>query len=501
MSLLIKPPRNVTADYIVDKVGPNIIAVNGNTGKEELRGTDSTTVIEWAMDHLTGGRTHKETVVVKGDHTINTQIDIPSYTRLVILGKLTAKDAFDSCMLKNSDPGGGNTHIEICEGTIDGNKDNQGAGSDTTITVFMDNVDYVHIHDVYIKDGWTAAIRTINSNYVVIANNIIDNPGDDCIAVNKLTAYATIIGNLCLSAGGTKSYGSNMGIEIQDGTHDVAVVGNTVYDCDDGGIQVSIHAAEPAPYNINVTGNVVVGCGVNYQFIGLSGTPLTKIIVSNNQSGDCVGTSIFLNYCEGCSIFNNRALSGYTGIRVSNSNYNHIVGNTFSLNTDSGSDILNSSHYNNLIGNQIFDNVGVGLKIAGDNNRILNNVMFDTRDGGERTQTYGIVLYAGGDNNYIKNNISYNHTINNINDAGANNVLVQNIGYVTENGGAAAAIADGGTIAHGLATTPTGVGVTASVSAEFASVTALAAGNFTVAIKKSDGSAGTAQTIYWRAWI
>lgn len=63
----------------------------------------------------------------------------------------------------------------------------------------------------------------------------------------------------------------------------------------------------------------------------------------------------------------------------------------------------------------------------------------------------------------------------------------------------ATSVADGGTVTHGLGTTPTVVTVTPSTTGEFVSVTALAATTFTVAIKKHDNSAGTTQTVYWRA--
>lgn len=65
--------------------------------------------------------------------------------------------------------------------------------------------------------------------------------------------------------------------------------------------------------------------------------------------------------------------------------------------------------------------------------------------------------------------------------------------------GSTAGIADGGTITHGHPKTPGSVRVTPTVAGEFVSVTAIAATNFTVAIKKHDGTAGTAQTLYWEA--
>jgi hypothetical protein len=64
----------------------------------------------------------------------------------------------------------------------------------------------------------------------------------------------------------------------------------------------------------------------------------------------------------------------------------------------------------------------------------------------------------------------------------------------------ATSISDGGTITHNIGIEPTWVNAIGTVANEFISITAKSATTFTVAIKKrSDGSAGTTQTVYWRA--
>ncbi len=64
---------------------------------------------------------------------------------------------------------------------------------------------------------------------------------------------------------------------------------------------------------------------------------------------------------------------------------------------------------------------------------------------------------------------------------------------------ATASVADGGSITHGLGGTPTACLTTLTVANEIGAVTALSSTTFTVAIKKrSDGTAGTTQTIYWQ---
>lgn len=132
---------------------------------------------------------------------------------------------------------------------------------------------------------------------------------------------------------------------------------------------------------------------------------------------------------------------------------------------------------------------------------IENNTLEDTQ--GTPTQRYGISV-GNDDTSANEIHIRRNNFIGNASGAilrATNATKIEyNRGYVTENGGAAANVTDGGTINHGLATTPTYVEVTPSIASEMASVTAVGTTNFTVAIKQHDNTAGTQQTIYWRAY-
>lgn len=80
------------------------------------------------------------------------------------------------------------------------------------------------------------------------------------------------------------------------------------------------------------------------------------------------------------------------------------------------------------------------------------------------------------------------------------NALIDFVEPLAQNKGANT-ISDGGTIAHGLASTPTVVTITGSVAAQTSVVTARGATTFTVSIKTITGSPGSTQTIYWRASI
>ena len=100
----------------------------------------------------------------------------------------------------------------------------------------------------------------------------------------------------------------------------------------------------------------------------------------------------------------------------------------------------------------------------------------------------------------IDNDLSQMSTKLNIGGTPTNLYVHGNGGYVTEKGGATASVADGGTISHGLFTTPTYVLCTPTVINEVCSISAKGTTTFTVQLQKTtDQSSGTSQTIYWRA--
>jgi hypothetical protein len=71
-----------------------------------------------------------------------------------------------------------------------------------------------------------------------------------------------------------------------------------------------------------------------------------------------------------------------------------------------------------------------------------------------------------------------------------------NVGYVTRNAGVTS-VADGGTIAHGLAATPTKYGATTTTADEYVAITAVSSTTLTVALTKHDGTAGTTANVAW----
>jgi parallel beta-helix repeat protein len=235
-------------------------------------------------------------------------------------------------------------------------------------------------------------------------------------------------------------------------------------------------------YTVIVTGNVIAGNGKN----------------------PANGAGFHSNGNDTHTIVGNVFDENSSGIRLFNSSDCTVVGNTME-NMDRNAITLDGSSTRNLISSNTIVSPsqettntynGISLDVA------TSNVVTDNKISGTTiTIATGIEEIGASNTNLIANNHISGTVTTGITKLGAATKVRGNIGYVTENEGVSN-VADGATVSHGLATTPTGVLATTSVTQEEVQVTALAASNFTVSIKKRvDGSAGTTQDIYWRAFI
>jgi len=149
-----------------------------------------------------------------------------------------------------------------------------------------------------------------------------------------------------------------------------------------------------------------------------------------------------------------------------------------------------------------------------ENITITNNIIEDTPRGISCTHPSGIIsdnqfhdcdkgiwMFAGTTTSelLITNNRFSDCDDNTIRDDDGKAVIYENIGYVTENGGASTGVNDGGTINHGLDPTPVYVIANCNESAIVA-ITAIGADTFTVSIKDHAGNGVNGVTIYWRAY-
>jgi len=240
----------------------------------------------------------------------------------------------------------------------------------------------------------------------------------------------------------------------------------------------------------------------------------------NVRTSDGIGVFINSNDC----FFNNFDIGNSTsyGFNLAGSgctlNGIHIWG------SDTEAALRIAGNLNSLTGLMVYDNDedGVYIVSTGEHNYVsgvagrcskdaLNtysdvkcegtNNTFSVTIKGEGQEYAGMYFHANSNNNsFVGNVVDGTYYTAAIVDNGNGNIITNNVGFVTENGGANASTVDNGTILHGLDGTPTYVLVTGTVGNEFVSVTGVDATHITVAIKTHDGTPGTSQTVYWRAY-
>lgn len=264
-------------------------------------GTNDEIQIQAAIDALpaNGGCVQMTEGIFNFARSGASQILLSSGTWLRGMGKATQiklANSIDQTVITNenatplSKSGTRDNDITVSDFYVDGNKTNQGAGTDSIWCVGFNTVDNLNIFNLFVENGWTAGIRTEFCNYVKVYNNRVHNSGDDCIAINEETKFATCQNNVCSAAGqGGQSYGAPYGIEVQDGSEDVAVRGNTIVHCASGGIQVSLHTGKPKCKRVTIQGNTIKN---NYfmgiDVVGESGTNHEHITIAGNTIGQLI---------------------------------------------------------------------------------------------------------------------------------------------------------------------------------------------------------------------
>lgn len=289
--------------------------------------------------------------------------------------------------------------------------------------------------------------------------------GDGTIPLLRSSSYCRIVNNTIINS-------ATDGITVYDASHGNFIYGNYIENA--SGYGILVQGLEVDGQAVCLGNIVAFNRCTNNTFDGIT------CLNGGNQ------TLIYGNYCadndgKGINIYSELTLNLTTATR----NTNILIANNICKNNDSDDGI------------KVWDDGTAS--IGAQDILVIGNRCFD--DQGAPTQAYGITLQNGADYVFvIQNNVRGNGTQGVLVGGGvnANGKVRDNIGWVTMNRGATS-VADGGTITHGLSTTPTNVVLTPSVSGEMASTTALGATNFTVAIKKHDGTAGTTATVYWQA--
>lgn len=293
----------------------------------------------------------------------------------------------------------------------------------------------------YAQYGCAMFLTALQTQGLFVTDNYIYKCKNG-IALEDNPTNAVIKGNI-LRGDGTNGVGiwHNLGAPVQLTPGDIVISGNTVLNWGTG---ISVEACNPAYYNneeIIVANNIVRGSyndGIYFGYGGQTGYKGERAIISNN-------------------IVKNSSQSGagsYPGIRVGN--------------------------------------VWTDLSIQG-------NQCWD--DQGTKTQSYGIVLQDTSDYAIITGNNVRGNRDGGMLLVGSNNIVKNNIGYKTENSGVAS-VANGGTIAHGLVTTPTAYFATTTAASHIVAITGVDASNLTVSLTDEDGAGvAVAENVSWWAEV
>jgi len=275
----IGSPYQFPYSCIVHKPDPDVEYYEAykNIGRKYTcvkRYDDAVTVIQQALNSLTAGRTWKETVLLKGSFTFTGPVRIPSYTGVVINGKIMLANGANSNIFTNSDFTAGDRDIEIIGGELDGNRLNQTSSADL---IYMYKVQRTKIRDVYIHDVKGKGIHIsggVRDNE--LRNNLVQDTEGYHYGI--FTSYSLIIGNRTLktvaldsdhfNVGGNYNQYVNNFLYDEPGTSGEGFAGagnnycvfkgNILYNVRDG---IWLHGSiAKCSFNL-IVGNIVIGQG------------------------------------------------------------------------------------------------------------------------------------------------------------------------------------------------------------------------------------------------
>ena len=446
----------IPPDYLVYKDGEVTIAVNGDTGEEDSRNTDSFTVIQYAVNngnhvHIKGGTYTMTDQLVLNDNNV---VSGSGPETILKLDAMTNTNIFYAT---------GKSNITIKDLALDGNKAAQNAAWGHKVG--GDESKNNNIYFVGCSNCQILHITTYNStnNLILLYNGCTECLTDGCIAYGAdwhgIEYWMDVANSTICNCIARDCYVQPIVVELGT-THDCSIVNNIV--SDDGSATAS------------ADGILVQSC--------------TKALVANNT---CEEVRIRIVNTTFSDIIGNRATIQNIELAVDSDN-NNIVGNY--LYDQAGHGISISSDKNNIVGNYIYSTGANAIYLAGDSdkNNVVGNYIIDSVNG----------IIEDGTGNY--NNISDNYFENTspeVTIVGANTIVRHNYGYVTENSGTATMLNAGSSIvvAHGLAATPTVINVTGQ-HAEVLDlhVGTIGAANFTIT---TVGAVSADRAIFWEAKV
>jgi len=379
---------------IVFKEGDIVYALNARTKAMIASGDDDSTVIQKALDSLTPGRTWKEKVIMKGSFNLSKRIVVPSYTHIEICGEINLKPRMDipQAFYLNGD------HISIRGGVINGNSANQ--ANETQGIRSKDGVSDIVIEDVKIAGFYVGAVPAC----------IFISRGTD-VWIERCILEDYIFGIYFAGGPDAQNWGIHVNFNKGRGRPTSEAFVNTFY-----GTRL---------YDFEIIGNDFDNCLGGGEVMDVENS-WRGIIAFNKCKNSKYGDGILIGSSE----------PGFTSAAID------IIGNVCSYNGRHGIHLNALNGYLrqiNVIGNICFDNNMLngnydGIHICGLVDGIIAlNRCYDDR--ATRLQRYGIAedpsLYTN--ENIIIGNIVTLNVAGGIYKAGADTVVLHNLGHDTGN--------------------------------------------------------------------
>jgi len=355
-------------DFLVTASG-STYTVKSASGATVYTGSNAATAIQTALNSLTSGRTVKQTVMLQGSFSVTKAISIPSYTILVLDGKIEWGSTSVGYIITASNK----NNIEVRGGEWDGNRDVRSMTSSSNPMYFYKCSDVI-IADLKVYDGTYDNIEFEYSNRITISgvesyntnwNSIILAYSNNCVVENCYIHDS--------EQGGCYFYCEDDG--IAQTINNNIIRNNRVERTLTSGLSFSIRGVEDRTDGGLIEGNTVIDCGRDTDHPGINigwgaSRLATNTVVRNNVIYSTTslgegGIEFAGNgcVCEGNTIYNT---PGYAI---------HLVG-------------INNRVIGNSITNAGWSDGGAGVAIEGSNNIVTDNTIKDCR-------TYGISGSSG----------------------------------------------------------------------------------------------------------
>jgi parallel beta-helix repeat protein len=366
--------------------------------------TDDTAAIQAALD----ASANKTLVYIDGaTYLVSAALNIPTGSRHV--GKAKVKAANSAAIatgLFNATTG---SDIVFDGLELDGNADNTGVMYGINIS----GVNRVFVKNCYIHDTRQAGIRLGDCNGVVVdSNNVIDCGRTGFTDNHGIMVYAVAGASKDISiSGNTVKSAFRKGITLYNATPgsvaNAQIVGNSVRDCQLGGIFVANPSAATNPLmeGVTVVANNVDNCPVNLEIACVDGGTVVGNYAANTTNSQCIAVADCKNLTINSNSVVNSEADGIKviGITIVCENIS-INGNVVSLSSQAGIGTYDGILLQNVNYSIVTDNIIIG-------------------ESASPKQAYGVSETGTSNFNVIANNSIYNTHVGDIASVGQSTVM------------------------------------------------------------------------------